>query len=99
MKKQGLRSYYHVCTDGNQLPWMFRDDGKVDFGLWTNSDKRDLILPLDVHVYTQATELGLTKRRQKDIVTAKEITDTFREIWPDDPCRGDFALFGYGVTR
>ena len=26
MKKQGLRSYYHVCTDGNQLPWMFRDD-------------------------------------------------------------------------
>ena len=79
--------------------WMVRDDGKVDFGLWTNSDKRDLILPLDVHVYTQATELGLTKRRQKDIVTAKEITDTFREIWPDDPCRGDFALFGYGVTR
>ena len=32
-------------------------------------------------------------------VTAKEITDAFREIWPDDPCRGDFALFGYGVTR
>jgi hypothetical protein len=79
--------------------WMVRDDGKVDFGLWTNSDKRELILPLDVHVYAQATELGLTTRRQKDIVTAKEITDAFREIWPDDPCRGDFALFGYGVTR
>lgn len=79
--------------------WMVRDDGKVDFGLWTNSDKKELILPLDVHVYTQATELGLTSRRQKDIITAKEITDSFREIWPDDPCRGDFALFGYGVTR
>ena len=79
--------------------WMVRDDGKVDFGLWKNIDKRDLVLPLDVHVYTQATELGLTSRRQKDIVTAKEITDAFREIWPDDPCRGDFALFGYGVTR
>ena len=79
--------------------WMVRDDGKVDFGLWTNCDKRELILPLDVHVYAQATELGLTTRRQKDIVTAKEITDAFREIWPDDPCRGDFALFGYGVTR
>ena len=79
--------------------WMVRDDGKVDFGLWTNSDKKELILPLDVHVYTQATELGLTSRRQKDIITAKEITDAFREIWPEDPCRGDFALFGYGVTR
>lgn len=79
--------------------WLVRDDGKVDLGVWRNSDKRNLILPLDVHVYTQATELGLTARKQKDIVTAQEITDVFREIWPDDPCKGDFALFGYGVTH
>ena len=79
--------------------WMVRDDGKVDLGLWKNSDKSKLVLPLDVHVYTQATELGLTSRRQKDIVTACEITDSLREIWPDDPCKGDFALFGYGVSR
>ena len=77
--------------------WMVRDDGKVDLGVWKNSDKRDLILPLDVHVYAQATDLGLTARRQKDLVTAREITDAFREIFPDDPCLGDFALFGYGV--
>lgn len=79
--------------------WMVRDDGNVDLGLWKNSDKKDLILPLDVHVYAQATALGLTQRRQKDIITAREITDTFKEIWPNDPCLGDFALFGYGVTR
>jgi hypothetical protein len=79
--------------------WMVRDDGKVDLGLWKDSDKKKLILPLDVHVYDQATALGLTSRRQKDIVTAHEITDTFREIFPDDPCLGDFALFGYGVTN
>ena len=79
--------------------WMTRDDGKVDLGVWKNTDKKDLILPLDVHVYDQATALGLTGRRQKDIVTAQEITDAFREIWPDDPCLGDFALFGYGVTH
>ena len=79
--------------------WMTRDDGKVDLGVWKNTDKKDLILPLDVHVYDQATALGLTCRRQKDIVTAQEITDAFREIWPDDPCLGDFALFGYGVTH
>ena len=79
--------------------WLVRDDGKVDLGVWKNSDKKKLILPLDVHVYDQATALGLTQRRQKDIVTAHEITDAFREIWPEDPCKGDFALFGYGVTH
>ena len=79
--------------------WMVRDDGKVDLGVWKKSDKSKLILPLDGHVYTQASELGLTSRKQKDIIMAHEITDAFREIWPDDPCKGDFALFGYGVTK
>lgn len=79
--------------------WMVRDDGKVDLGLWKKSDRKGLILPLDVHVYAQAASLGLTSRRQKDIITAREITDAFREIWPEDPCKGDFALFGYGVTH
>ncbi|MGN0189364.1 MAG: DUF2400 domain-containing protein [Candidatus Cryptobacteroides sp.] len=79
--------------------WMVRNDGKVDLGLWKDSSPADLLIPLDVHVYTQATELGLTSRKPKDIVTVREITDAFREVWPDDPCLGDFALFGYGVTH
>ena len=79
--------------------WMVRNDGKVDLGVWKDSSPADLLIPLDVHVYTQATELGLTSRKPKDIVTVREITDAFREIWPDDPCLGDFALFGYGVTH
>ncbi len=79
--------------------WLVRDDGKVDLGVWKKSSKADLILPLDVHVYDQATALGLTARRPKDIVTAREITEAFKEIWPEDPCKGDFALFGYGVTH
>lgn len=79
--------------------WMVRDDGRVDLGLWKKSKASDLIMPLDVHVYTQAFELGLTERRSKDLKTALEITDSFREIFPDDPVKGDFALFGYGVTH
>lgn len=79
--------------------WMVRDDGKVDLGVWKDTRPADLIVPLDVHVYTQAAALGLTKRRPKDLKTAIEITDAFRQIWPDDPVMGDFALFGYGVTR
>lgn len=78
--------------------WMVRRDGKVDLGIWRDTDPDCLLIPLDVHVYQQAAELGLTERRSKDMKTVTEITDTFREIFPGDPCLGDFALFGYGVT-
>lgn len=79
--------------------WMVRNDGKVDLGLWKKTSPKDLVVPLDVHVYGQASALGLTRRKQKDLATAMEITNRFREIWPDDPVLGDFALFGYGVTH
>ena len=79
--------------------WMVRNDGKVDLGLWKKTSPKDLVVPLDVHVYGQASALGLTRRKQKDLATALEITNRFREIWPDDPVLGDFALFGYGVTH
>lgn len=79
--------------------WMVRNDGRVDLGLWKGSSPADLVIPLDVHVYDEAVALGLTSRKSKDIVTAMEITDSFREIFPGDPCKGDFALFGYGVTH
>ena len=81
------------------LRWMVRNDGLVDLGVWKDSSPSSLLIPLDVHVYSQASALGLTKRRQKDLRTAEEITDRFRQIWPDDPVKGDFALFGYGVTH
>jgi len=79
--------------------WLVRDDGKVDLGIWKDTDPSELLIPLDVHVHDVATALGLTKRNQKDIVTVKEITDSFSDIFPGDPCKGDFALFGYGVTH
>ena len=77
--------------------WMVRDDGKVDLGVWKHSDKKLLLIPLDVHVYEMASKLGLTDRKQKDITTVRQITDAFKDIFPDDPCKGDFALFGYGL--
>ena len=79
--------------------WMVRDDGKVDLGVWKNTSPAELLIPLDVHVYDTAAAIGLTSRKQKDIVTVREITDAFSEIFPGDPCKGDFALFGYGVTH
>lgn len=79
--------------------WMIRDDGLVDLGLWKHSDKKELIIPLDVHVFRQASELGITSRRSRNLDTAKEITDFFKTIFPEDPAKGDFALFGYGVNH
>lgn len=78
--------------------WMVRRDGIVDFGLWRHTDPAELIIPLDVHVHTTARSMGITSRRSADFSTALEITDFFRQIFPEDPCKGDFALFGYGVT-
>lgn len=79
--------------------WLVRDDGKVDLGLWKHTSPSELLIPLDVHVYDQAVALGLTSRRSKDLATALQITDTFREVFPSDPAKGDFALFGYGVNN
>lgn len=79
--------------------WMVRDDGKVDLGLWKNTDPAGLLIPLDVHVHDVAIGLGLTSRKPKDIVTVREITDSLADLFPGDPCKGDFALFGYGVTH
>lgn len=79
--------------------WLVRDDGKVDLGLWKHTSPSELLIPLDVHVYDQAVAIGLTSRRSKDLATALQITDAFREIFPSDPAKGDFALFGYGVNN
>ncbi len=79
--------------------WLTRNDNKVDIGIWKNSTPSELLIPLDVHVYTQSVELGLTNRKSKDIKTVIEITQALAEVFPQDPCKGDFALFGYGVSR
>jgi len=79
--------------------WMVRRDGIVDFGLWRNIDPADLIIPLDVHVHQEALEMGITRRNSTDFTTALEITGYFRELFPEDPCLGDFALFGFGISK
>lgn len=78
--------------------WMVRNDGIVDLGLWKNSSPADLIIPLDVHVHRSSRNLGITQRNSADITTAKEITSFLQEVFPGDPCKGDFALFAYAAT-
>ena len=79
--------------------WMVRDDSKVDLGIWKRIAPADLIIPLDVHVHRSALLLNITSRRSADIITAQEITDYLKVIFPNDPCKGDFALFAYSATK
>lgn len=79
--------------------WMVRNDGVVDLGVWKKSNPADLIIPLDVHVHRSALELGITTRKSADITTALEITEFLKRVFPDDPCKGDFALFAYSAAK
>ena len=85
------------------LRWMARADSPVDLGLWADFlDRRTLIMPMDTHVVQQSLRLGLLTCNAKSpsvtMRTAQRLTDTLRQVFPDDPLRADFALFGYGVT-
>lgn len=81
------------------LRWMVRKNSPVDFGIWNNILPYQLIIPLDTHVYQTAVSLGITSRGNADLKTATEITSAMAEIWPDDPARGDFALYGMGIDH
>ncbi len=79
------------------LRWMVRKGSPVDFGIWNRVSPAQLLVPVDTHVYTVARSLGLTSRRSADLKTSIEITGRMIEIWPEDPARGDFALYGSQV--
>jgi len=79
------------------LRWMVRKD-EVDFGLWSEFGKENLIMPMDTHVARIAFRLGLTERKNANYITAKEITKKLAEFEPDDPVKYDFALAHMGIS-
>lgn len=82
------------------LRWMVRQDRIVDFGIWERvASPKDLIIPLDTHVLKTSIKWGLTKRKDASWKTAREITKAMTEVFPEDPCLGDFALFGEGINE
>lgn len=82
------------------LRWMVRKDNKgVDFGIWNRIKQSELMMPLDVHVERHSRNLGLLKRKQRDWLAVKELTENLRKFDPIDPVKYDFALFGMGVDH
>ena len=81
------------------LRWMVRAGSPVDLGLWADFiDRRTLVMPLDTHVVQQSVRIGLAESASASMSAARRLTQTLLEVFPDDPLKGDFALFGYGVN-
>jgi uncharacterized protein (TIGR02757 family) len=80
------------------LRWMVRDDS-VDPGGWKGIPPSKLIVPLDTHMHRISLHLGLTERKQADMKTAVEITESFKNIEKNDPIRYDFALTRIGINK
>lgn len=81
------------------LRWMVRNGSPVDLGLWADAiDRRTLIIPMDTHVLQQSARLGLISGKSTSMAAARKLTAALSEVFPDDPLKGDFALFGYGVN-
>lgn len=57
------------------------------------------MIPLDVHVARIGRELGLITRKSNDRKTVEELTRRLADFDPKDPCKYDFALFGYGEQQ
>ena len=81
------------------LRWMVRQNSPVDFGLWKAFSPSELLIPLDTHVSRVSFELGLTYGCSYSLQNARRITSALSEVFPGDPCLGDFALFGYGADK
>jgi uncharacterized protein (TIGR02757 family) len=80
------------------LRWMVRHD-EVDPGGWSGIPAAKLLVPLDVHMHRWGTLFGFTARAQADIRAAREVTEAFAEMTPDDPVKYDFALTRLAVLR
>ena len=82
------------------LRWMVRQNSAVDKGFWTWFSPSDLIVPLDTHVMQESAKLCLIPAKAScSFKTAVLLTEELKSVWENDPCTGDFALFGLGVDE
>ncbi len=77
------------------LRWMVRQD-KLDMGLWSKIDKKDILMPLDTHTFKVSRKLGLLKRKSYDMKAVLELTDKLKQWDKNDPVKYDFALYRLG---
>jgi len=79
------------------LRWMVRPDDGLDFGLWTFMSPRELVIPLDTHIFRIGNHFRWTRRKTQNWVAAAEITKALAAANPADPVKYDFALSRLGI--
>ena len=79
------------------LRWMARPDDGVDLGLWRFVPTRDLVIPLDTHIFRIGRHLGWTTRKTPGFRAALDITRSLARFDPEDPVKYDFALSRLGI--
>jgi uncharacterized protein (TIGR02757 family) len=80
------------------LRWMVRGPDGVDFGLWREIPRAELVVPLDTHVHRIGRFIGLTSRKDLSWRTAEDVTRRLRHLDAADPVRYDFALSHLGIS-
>lgn len=80
------------------LRWMVRGESP-DLGLYKEIEPSELLFPLDTHINRLGEILHASSRKTPDLKKAKEITDFFRRIFPEDPLRMDFSLSRLGILK
>lgn len=81
------------------LRWMARPDDGIDLGLWKFVPTRDLVIPLDTHIYRIGRHLGWTERKTAGFRTALDITRSLARFDAEDPVKYDFALSRLGILE
>jgi uncharacterized protein (TIGR02757 family) len=81
------------------LRWMARPDDGVDLGLWRFVRTRDLVIPLDTHIFRIGRHLDWTGRKTPGFPAAVDITRSLARFDPEDPVKYDFALSRLGILE
>ena len=81
------------------LRWVVREDDGLDLGLWNCLEPRDLVVPLDTHMFRIARRLGLTRRQTPGWQAALDLTRGLAHLDPQDPTKYDFALSRLGIVE
>ena len=104
-KDAGVRFFFPSPVTGAAkrlnmyLRWMARPDDGVDLGLWRFVPTRDLVIPLDTHIFRIGRHLGFTTRKTPGFRTALDITRSLARFDPEDPVKYDFALSRLGILE
>lgn len=78
------------------LRWLVRGNSLVDIGLWKKIPASSLLVPIDTHSLHSAVKFGIVNKIDETKAICIKVTDFAKTIFPGDPARMDFALYGYG---